>query len=172
MTPDDVDIRDIAHSLALTNRFTGHTPSPYSVAQHSVVVSKLCPQEHALWGLLHDAPEAYLADISRPVKQALLDRGVTILKEIDKAIMAVVAKAFGLRMPEPPEVKRADDNALANEAYAFFGHTEAYKSWHHQFDNGYDQMPERISPQRWQYAEHNFLVTFNNLTGGKFDVWR
>jgi hypothetical protein len=67
-TPDDIDIRDIAHSLALVPRFAGHTQKPISIAQHSVYVSRLLPRAYAMHGLLHDASEAYLGDVTRWLK--------------------------------------------------------------------------------------------------------
>ncbi len=116
----DIDIRDIAHALALTNRFTGHTPMPYSVAQHSVYVSRHCDTKDALWGLLHDAPEAYLADLSRPAKIGIREFGVTIFDEIDERAMKSVCSKFGLPMEQPASVSRADETVLASEAAAFF----------------------------------------------------
>src|SRR4051812_2148358 len=67
LKPDDICIEDIAHALALCNRFAGHTKRPMSVAQHSVYVSRLCPN-YRLAGLLHDASEAYLGDVTKWVK--------------------------------------------------------------------------------------------------------
>ena len=63
-----VDIVDIAHALSLTCRWTGHTRYHYSVAQHSWYFSYLVPKEFALSALLHDASEAYLGDMNRPLK--------------------------------------------------------------------------------------------------------
>lgn len=70
------DLADVAHALALINRFNGHTKRPYSVAEHSLVVAELA----ALAGeavdvqfacLMHDAHEAYVGDVIHPVKEVL-----------------------------------------------------------------------------------------------------
>jgi hypothetical protein len=64
--PDDIRIADIAHALSQQYRFAGHTRTFYSVAEHSVRVSLLCRPDDALWGLLHDASEAFLTDVPAP----------------------------------------------------------------------------------------------------------
>ncbi len=69
----DVDVRDIAHALALKCRFNGHCRVFYSVAEHSVRVSRVMEvggRKMAMWGLMHDAAEAYLADLGGPIKKA------------------------------------------------------------------------------------------------------
>ena len=114
--PEDVHIEDIAHALSMMCRFGGHCERFYSVAEHSVLVSEHVPPEDALWALLHDASEAYIADIVRPAKRFLSN-----YKEVEGRIMAAVCTAFGLPAIEPPSVKRADNAILADEAAQIMG---------------------------------------------------
>jgi hypothetical protein len=114
--PEDVRIEDIAHALSMMCRFGGHCTRFYSVAEHSVLVSRAVPAEHALWGLLHDAPEAYVADIVRPAK-----RFISGYREVEDRIMLAICQAFGLATEMPPDVKRADNAVLADEAGQIMG---------------------------------------------------
>ncbi len=114
--PDDVFIEDIAHALSMMCRFNGHCERFYSVAEHSVLVSENVPPEDALWALLHDASEAYIADIVRPAK-----RFIDGYRQMEANIMAAVCGAFDLPYIEPPSVKRADNAILADEASQIMG---------------------------------------------------
>lgn len=107
---EDVRIADIAHALSIINRFTGHSKVPYSVAQHSVMVSRICEPEYALWGLLHDASEAYLGDMATPLKTLLPQ-----YRELEEHVQKTIALAFGLAWPMPSVVKIADLRALMGE---------------------------------------------------------
>lgn len=113
-SPRDICIEDIAHSLANQCRFTGHVKQFYSVAQHSILVSEITDFDNALWGLLHDASEAYLSDIARPIK-----RGASILAEeyaqIEERLMFTIARKFGLSWPMPEDVSWADTVLLRTE---------------------------------------------------------
>src|ERR1700757_1336901 len=66
--PDQICIEDIAHALSLQARFTGHVKYHYSVAQHCWYASQIVAPEFALEALMHDASEAYIGDMSRPMK--------------------------------------------------------------------------------------------------------
>src|ERR1051326_3663293 len=78
--PDEIFIQDIAHSLSNMCRFAGHVKEFYSVAEHSVRVSLACHPDDALWGLLHDASEAYVVDMPRPIKRAPFMHGYRLLE--------------------------------------------------------------------------------------------
>jgi hypothetical protein len=116
--PDDIVIEDIAHALAHQCRFGGHASKFYSVAEHSVHVSELCLPEHALWGLLHDASEAYLVDLPRPLKQL---PEFAPYREAERRLQRAVAVRFGLPPYQPASVTEADDTMLWIEARSLLG---------------------------------------------------
>jgi hypothetical protein len=115
--PDDIDIMDIAHALSNSCRWTGHVSQFYSVAQHCVLVSQNCKPENALGGLLHDATEAYLSDISRPVKYSEKMDGY---RDIEANLEKVISEKYNLPYPMTIDVKKADDDLLLSEAFTFF----------------------------------------------------
>jgi hypothetical protein len=112
---DDVCIEDIAHGLSMLCRYCGQCQFFYSVAEHSVYVSRLVPQRLALEGLLHDAAEAYCSDIVRPLKKALLD-----YQQFERLNDEVIRWKFGLPHEEHPVVKDVDTRLLVNEYAALF----------------------------------------------------
>lgn len=117
--PSSLRRRDIAHALANINRFTGHTPVPYSVAEHCLIGSYVVTGEYALEFLLHDASEAYLGDVSAPLKSLLGASYSTLEAKFERAIVY----KFGLHdMPGVwLEVKRVDRLLLACEMDVFMG---------------------------------------------------
>lgn len=165
--PDDIVIEDIAHALSQQCRFTGHTRKFSSVAEHSVRVSWMVPRSLALEALLHDASEAYLADIARPVKKAP-GFAETYLK-YEAQLERAVATRFGLPERERmhPEIKKADQYALEAEV-AFFCHPsfcEAMGVTHSHDANG-SSWRFGASPGGWssEEAERVFLVEYDALT--------
>ncbi len=110
--PDEIAIEDIARSLSQQCRFLGHLDFFYSIAQHSVLVSEMVPREDALWGLLHDASEAYLCDLPAPIKR---EPEMEIYRIAEDRLMACVALKFGLPPQMPASVAIADKIILATE---------------------------------------------------------
>lgn len=113
---EDVDLLDIAHALAMKCRFTGHCDQFYSVAQHSVLVSQNVPFAQAKQALLHDAGEAYLPDVSRPIKGSL--RGFA---ELEDEVLLAVGRRFNLDNLMTKEIKDADNLLLVTEARDVMG---------------------------------------------------
>ena len=105
----EIKVEDIAHGLAHTCRFAGQCKAFYSVAEHSVLVSQIVPQAE-LAALFHDAAEAFVGDMSRPLKQ-LLPEYTKIEKDIERAIF----QRFGIEWPSPADVKTADYSVMAAE---------------------------------------------------------
>lgn len=108
--PSEIHIADIAASLSKLCRYGGHTKRFYSVAEHCVHIANAAPVEHALTALLHDASEAYLVDVPRPVKRYLSNYA-----KLESDVMRAVAERFGIAWPLPEVVKRLDNAILADE---------------------------------------------------------
>lgn len=108
--PELICIEDIAHALSMQPRFGGHLPVFYSVAEHSLQVALSVGNEIRLAALLHDASEAYLIDVPRPVKDQLRN-----YKAIENELMYVISCKFGFQWPLHDTVKSADEMALRNE---------------------------------------------------------
>lgn len=121
-----IDINDIAHSLALQCRFVGHCLTFYSIAEHSILVAdtvtkirlsyvgtKEGANKTLLAALLHDAAEAYLGDIARPIKHHNAFKQVV---EIEKRILGKVMLKYNCTGADWQLIKKADDIMLATEA--------------------------------------------------------
>lgn len=156
--PKDVSIGDIAHSLARQCRFNGHTDCFYSVAQHSVLVARLVPQEHRLAALLHDAAEAYTGDIIRPVKNIIGNRWRTIEEPIERAIC--VAMGIIDQYPWHASIKEADDRLLQAELNDLFGAAK-------QDRESIRLLGEVIEPWSIEFASTMFVSLFSEWSGGR-----
>lgn len=113
--PDLINIEDIAHSTANLSRFTGHCRDFYSVAEHSINVASLLPSYLYLEGLFHDSPEAYIGDLSTPLKHSGKVDG---FKEIEAGLSMAIEDAFGLGELHSAIIKHADRQMLVVEANA------------------------------------------------------
>lgn len=113
--PSQIALVDIARGLANTARYCGQTARRYSVAEHSVHLARWFMRqgdhELAKIALMHDAAEAYICDIPRPLKVLL----APIYKPIEEAVERAIAERFGLPSLSHPAVKAADDRILEDE---------------------------------------------------------
>ena len=108
-----IELMDIAHAHSHLCRSNGQTKRFHSVGRHSQHVSAWLEHHEPLiqaWGLLHDAAEAYLGDMVRPIKQRMPD-----FQAIEDRLLQCIAKRFDLVWPIPDVVFDADDIVLATE---------------------------------------------------------
>lgn len=164
---EEIDLHDIAHALANICRYTGHVESYYSVAEHSVRVSELCEErvarpyspdtyQMALEGLMHDASEAYLGDVARPIKQASYV-GKLYGKAEDR-LMEIIAEKYGTTWPIPDVVAWADNVLLRTEQRDLMPYpNELYTL------EQYEMLPNTISPWSPEEAEIEFLDRYHEL---------
>lgn len=156
--PADVCIEDIAHALSMQCRFTGHAREFYSVAEHSVRVSRIVAPENALWGLMHDAAEAYLVDLARPIK---IQPELAGYRELEKKLMAVICDRFRLPHQQPADVTAADLVMLATEKRDVMGPAPA------EWMPLPEPLPEVISTWSPRIAEIVFTERFEELSRGR-----
>lgn len=145
--PDSIEILDIAHSLSMICRYTGHIRDFYSVAQHSLIVKSLVPSKYKLAALLHDAEEAYIGDWSSPLKASLktLYPGID---DIGERLRVAIFGRFGLDYAQYDDViHEADDAVYRMERDTFWRGGGA------------------IQPMDQATAMRLFLEQFNDLTG-------
>lgn len=153
---EDISIIDIAHALSMMCRFSGHCKRFYSVSQHSVLVSLNSPG-YELWGLLHDASEAYLSDIVSPVKPHLAN-----YKELETNIMKAICNKFDLPEKMPKEVHVADVEMLRVEAYHLM--TSKGVNWKANAESDNPIWEMDLNPLAPEKAKLLFLERFNLLT--------
>jgi hypothetical protein len=153
---DAIVIQDIAHSLSMQCRFTGHVKRFYSIAQHSVLVSYLCDKDDRQWGLLHDADEAFIPDLSSPLKHSgKFDN----YREYGKQLQIAICKRFGLPEKEPASVKLADTLLLATEA------RDLMSPLHPDWRQPVEPLPLKIDSWGPDEAEDRFIKRFYELWG-------
>jgi len=155
------DIKDIAHSLANTSRFNGHTKKFYSVAQHSTHVMEYVPHWARYPALLHDAAEAYIGDIPRPLKQLLSISAPYQMDDYEDEILQRILKSLHPElMPLGPwvdVVKEADDRMLLTEA------RDLLSKGTNGFDTSIEPYFLPVIPYSPEFAEEEFLRCYNQL---------
>ena len=113
--PENISLLDIAHGLSNLCRYSGQCNHFYSVAQHSCIIFDTAPMHHKLIGLFHDASEAYISDIPRPVKTIIPE-----IKNLEKQIQLQVAERFKLDFPWSSQIEILDSQLMLREAQLLF----------------------------------------------------
>ncbi len=163
---NEITIYQVAHSLSSLGRFTGHANringNVYTVAEHSVKVSYLVPTVTAL---MHDAHEAIVNDLSKPVKVFIGGSYNTLEDDTE----AQFARIFGLDRPMSPEIKEADIHMVLIEAFDLL--VSQGKDWGYyekERDEAmklYIEQPE-LRAECWspEKAYEKFMVRYMELT--------
>lgn len=152
--PEDVDIIDIAQALSNTCRYGGHVRRFYSVAEHCVHLARWVPREHAFDALMHDAAEAYLGDIPRPIKRA---PAMGAWRDAEWLVERAIGLRFGVTFPMPAAVHEADGRILLDEWAELMPPTEE--------DIGVSGTPLGVTIECWapEMARRKFLDAFEWL---------
>lgn len=126
-----------------------------SVAEHAYTVSLYCDPADALAGLLHDASEAYLADVARPIKH---HADMAAYRAIEASVEAAINRKFGLRYPKPASVEEADSRLCITEARQLLPDVDEW-NWPHPPYEGLT-----IACHRPRIAKRMFLDRYAELT--------
>ena len=169
--PDTLDIDDIAWSLSRISRFAGHTitAQPYTVAQHCIFVSDLIYENTsnitlALFGLLHDAAEAYIGDIPSPIKH--IPELKRIIKPIEDNLLDKICRKYVYKVPTKDDyviIKMHDKTSQFIEANAFM--PSRGKNWPGWSENKISLLEhQKFSPPEPSIIVYQkFLNRFNEL---------
>jgi 5'-deoxynucleotidase YfbR-like HD superfamily hydrolase len=158
--PEQLDIGDIARALGNLCRFGGHSRVFYSVAQHSVIVSRLVEErggdvEDAFAALMHDASEAYLGDMPHPLKHRSALGAA--FREAEKDLERAIQARFRIK-PDVPEVKRVDRALLATERRTF-----SAEHWHWPELDGVEPLDIEVHAWPPEEAARTFAERYAEL---------
>lgn len=159
--PEQFDVEEVAHSLAIQTRYNGHTLRPYSVGEHSLLVVEILeraghPRDVRLAGLMHDAAEAYVGDVVRPLKVQLAQ-----FCWVEGRIGRAAAERFGYMWPLPDAVHWADAAALGVERAHVLA--PSARDWEVDLPECDSELPQHAP--RWEAVCDMFLVLFDELGG-------
>ncbi len=140
-----ISLEDIARGLSNICRFGGQRKQFYSVAHHSMLVAVLAPNELRLYALLHDASEAYLGDVVKPLKH-ILGNSYAIL---ELKSMAAIANNFKLNLSGFDKIKEYDMQALLLEDVMLKGGSMQTSTYH---GKSYYFGPSSPENAHWNYS--------------------
>ena len=155
--PDEIDPVDLAHALSLLCRYGGHVDRFYSVAEHCVLMSQSVAPEYALWALLHDATEAYVGDMVRPLKLQMPE-----YRAVEDRVELAIASHFRIDVTPTMHtaVKRVDTRILIDERAELLGPSP------HGWSSLDGMQPLCVEIVGWSpvVAEAMYLARFRELT--------
>jgi len=165
-TWENISIDDIAHALSMMCRFTGHTERFYSVAEHSLAVSYLLAshsREVQLQGLLHDAAEAYLVDVARPVKH---HPAMEEYRKAERNLQSAIFRKYSLRPTAGSlrAIEKADQMMFLIEANKAMGWPSVFEQAGCDISE-VSAFPFELSFMEPKKAEMMFLDRFWKLKG-------
>jgi hypothetical protein len=146
-------IGDIAKGLSNTCRFGGQCQRFYSVAEHCVLMSDCMPADLAFQALMHDAAEAFICDMPKPLKMMLPD-----YMAVEDRVEAAIADRFGLPAKMSPAVKEMDIRMLAAEQQQVMGNNH---KWRYTYE--LEAAPVKVKFWSPEMAEMRFLARFKDL---------
>lgn len=153
-------IEDIAQGLSNTCRFGGQCPNFYSVAEHSVYVSRLVSKAHRLHALLHDGAEAFICDMPKPLKEMLPD-----YQEVENRVEAAVFARFSLPSKMDRSIKLADITMLATEQQQLMSN---FHDW--EWTKGHEPANLEIQALTPPAAREFFLSEYYNIVNQRSAV--
>lgn len=156
--PEDVRIEEIAASLSRICRWGGRCKQFYSVAEHSVFVSQQSDPPYRLQGLIHDATEAFVGDMVRPIKELL-----PMYQAIENSVWQAIATKFGVDPVIHPSVHKADDAVLVAEWYQLMESPFGVPQWVYDLPPAAKITVQGLPPK---VAEKQFMKVFNQLVKG------
>lgn len=158
LDPDQTPLQivDIARGLANTCRYGGQIGRFYSVAEHSVHASYLVDPEYAYDALMHDAPEAVIGDMVKPLKEILPD-----YQAVEDRVEASIFRQFNVSNPLPKAVKTADIQMLILEKEQLKGNFDEW-SWCANVPR-----PRHIEMKCWTPSQSfsRFMARYSELRG-------
>jgi len=157
LPPEHIEIIDIANALSMICRYGGHCKFHYSVAQHSLIVAENIPKPYGIFGLMHDAAEAYLGDMIRPLKKRMKH-----FQQLEGQVLGIICLALDIHVPWNYKiqkmVKQMDQQALYTESFDVMGGMKF--DW--GFAPEYKKRFKKIEPCRIAEVKHDFLMRFKD----------
>jgi len=156
----EYDVEEMATALSNLCRYTGHVNKFYSVAEHSVLVSRIVPVSLRLPALLHDASEAYLGDVASPLKKLLPE-----YRAIEERVQAAIFKYFGLEYPMDTAIHEADKRMYWQERQDIANNGVKDSIWHQDLRATRKEKAVGMPPHM---ARRMFLSRYKELTSDRY----